>query len=489
MKKSILVATALSCALSGFALTPSYLFAEETAQTLSTEEVPPASSWRYSNGEPIDLSQDEDGISLQAQFELAWTKGPDGYYNSLGGIIPDATRKGIDVSSWQYPNHTSYAVNWAAVKASDVDFAILRCGYAGNQVKYDDPYWKQGADACTRLGIPFGAYLYSYANSVAGAVDEANHALRLLEGYDLSYPIYLDMEDASTLTDDDGNPLTPSDFAAIAKMFCSILESHGYEVGVYANLNWWRTYLTDPVFDSWDRWVAQYNYECTYSGAYGMWQSTSSGSVPGIEGNVDIDFEIGGLPDDVNAGDWYYDAYKYVSSEGIMTCYTGTNLFGSHDNVTRGQVATILWRLAGEPAADQGTVTEFDDNQNQNAYYYEAVRWAQSKGIVNGYENEDGTYTNFGPNDYVTREDLAVMIANYARIVERIDVTSDCIALNSIIGSDEVRENARTQLGWAVDSGLISGVVTAHGCDLRPKDQASRAVMATIMMRFMQNIL
>ena len=116
------------------------------------------------------------------------------------------------------------------------------------------------------------------------ATSEAQHVLRLISGHKLSYPVYFDMEDNSTLG---------SDFAAIAQTFCSTVQNAGYAVGVYANLNWWNKYLTDIKFEQWHRWVAQYNIQCDYPGTYAMWQYSSKELVDGIDGSVDMNYLIG----------------------------------------------------------------------------------------------------------------------------------------------------------------------------------------------------
>ena len=95
----------------------------------------------------------------------AWQKNDKGFYfNDAGEVIPGAVLKGIDVSKYQGE------VDWEKAKAAGIDFAILRCGF-GNEwngegnYNQDDPQWRRNADECTRLGIPFGCYLYSYATS------------------------------------------------------------------------------------------------------------------------------------------------------------------------------------------------------------------------------------------------------------------------------------------------------------------------------------
>lgn len=198
--------------------------------------------------------------------------------------VSNPTMKGIDVSRHQG------VINWDEVYGN-IDYAIIRCGFGNDETSQDDTQWYNNANACTRLGIPFGVYIYSYATDTAMAESEANHVLRLLNGYNLSFPIYLDMEDNVQAV------LSPGELGNIASTFCNIIQNAGYEVGIYANRNWWENYLTDSVFNnsSWHKWVAQYNSSCTYTGSYTMWQYTSSGNVSGINGRVDMNYWYGNL--------------------------------------------------------------------------------------------------------------------------------------------------------------------------------------------------
>lgn len=197
--------------------------------------------------------------------------------------------KGIDVS------YANGVVDWDTVK-NHIDFAILRCGYGQDKTSQDDSQFQRNASECERLGIPFGVYLYSYADSVEKAASEAQHVLRLIKGHKLSYPVYYDLEDRVTAA------CSKETIAAIAKAFCDAIEAAGYWVGIYANLSWWNNKLTDKVFDKWVRWVAQYNSTCDYKGTYGMWQYTSSGSVPGINGRVDMDYCYDNYPEKILGG-------------------------------------------------------------------------------------------------------------------------------------------------------------------------------------------
>ena len=237
-------------------------------------------SWRYTEG--VWTPPIENGISLFSGD--AWSFVDGHYVNNRGQVIEGAIAKGIDVSE-----HNG-VIDWEKVKNSDVKFAIIRCGYGQNYTSQDDLYWERNVKECVRLGIPFGVYLYSYAMTPEAAKSEAEHVLRLISGYKLSYPVFYDLEN-------EGGSYNQASLGAealgdIAETFCNIISGAGYNVGIYANTNWFTNYLTDSRFSRWDKWVAQYNYECTYSGNYSMWQSTSTGSVPGISGNVDLNFDF-----------------------------------------------------------------------------------------------------------------------------------------------------------------------------------------------------
>ncbi len=186
------------------------------------------------------------------------------------------TAHGIDVS------HHQGVIDWDRV-AKHIDFAILRCGYGSDLTSQDDRQWKANVEACTRLKIPFGVYIYSHATNEEEARSEAHHVLRLLKGYKPSMPVYLDLED-----EDISENCTPTQILANATVFCDMIRAAGYTPGIYANTYWWSTYLSSPQYDKWDRWVARYNSTLDFNRPYSMWQYTSEGSVPGIQGNVDM---------------------------------------------------------------------------------------------------------------------------------------------------------------------------------------------------------
>lgn len=179
-------------------------------------------------------------------------------------------RKLIDVSEF---NGT---IDWEAVKDTDVEGVIIRCGYGNDLVSQDDTQWKYNADECTRLGIPFGAYLYSYARTDAQSRSEAAHVLRLIRGYRLSYPVYLDLE----------QPGTESHAVAGAKIFGDLIENAGYFAGVYANEYWFTTVIGNAL-NRYTKWCAKYS-DIRPSVECDIWQYSNMGRVNGINGNVDL---------------------------------------------------------------------------------------------------------------------------------------------------------------------------------------------------------
>ena len=180
----------------------------------------------------------------------------------------------IDVSTHQG------VIDWKEVK-NHIDGAIIRCGYGRDIISQDDKRYIENVEDCIKYNISFGVYLYSYAKDLDGAISEAKHVLRLLEPYKdkISYPVYYDLEEAGT----------EKGAVERALAFGKIIEAEGYWCGIYANQYWWRTYLKNGL-DRYTKWVAKYSDKkpSGISGTYDIWQYSSKGSVPGIEGNVDM---------------------------------------------------------------------------------------------------------------------------------------------------------------------------------------------------------
>lgn len=274
MKKSISILIAVTILLVSVLSVKAAVLSSEEQLTSDA----PLNSWRYTNGVP-DNAQPSALQSVGANA-AAWSKTDKGYVNSAGKIIEGAKMKGIDVSQW------NGKIDWAKVKKTDVDYAIIRVGYGNDYKSQDDTQFLNNVKGCIANKIPFGVYIYSYATSDTMAKSEAEHTLRLIKGYTLNFPVYYDLED------DSQTKLGSKKLGSMAKVFCDTITKAGYQVGIYANLNWWTNYLTDPVFNtaSWYKWVAQYNSVCNYKQKYTMWQCCSDGRVNGISGLTDLNF-------------------------------------------------------------------------------------------------------------------------------------------------------------------------------------------------------
>ena len=196
--------------------------------------------------------------------------------------------KGIDVSYCQNE------VDWDTAKASGlVDFAILRAGY-GRETSQVDTQFERNYAACKRLGIPCGAYWFSYAMSADEAKREAQVFLQTIKGKSFEYPVYMDLELAKQFA------LGKAACSAIVDAFLSVLEQSGYYAGLYCSTYYLDNYLSDSIKSRYTVWCAQYASKCTYQNPYGVWQYNVAGneeydiigqkSIPGIVGECDMDY-------------------------------------------------------------------------------------------------------------------------------------------------------------------------------------------------------
>ncbi|AEB07228.1 glycoside hydrolase family 25 [Coriobacterium glomerans PW2] len=283
-------------------------------------------SFRYVDGR---LIQRDNGSSYSASKLNTWRKENGVYISTDGTRVENAKAFGLDVSQWQG------TIDWRKVASSGlVDYAIIRCGIGSDVLNQDDQQFLNNVRGCQQNSIPFGVYIYSYAFNTSMAQSEAQHVLRLLKAAGLSssasveYPIYLDLENDAKkgrpAGEDNGQVVYISNatLEKISDTFCSSIEKAGFSAGVYANLNWWNNYLTGSIYNRWSKWVAQYNTACTYHSQHDMWQCMSDGSITGINGAVDIDFDFIGLnpatPPDKNH-QTMYRLYNPNSSEHFYT--------------------------------------------------------------------------------------------------------------------------------------------------------------------------
>lgn len=216
--------------------------------------------------------------------------GPEDFQVEENGYITCLTgeaRQGIDVSEWQGD------IDWQQVKDAGIEFAIIRLGYRRSETGElsTDEKALANLQGAAEAGIPTGAYFFSQAVSTKEALEEAEYALSLLEGYTLTYPLIYDWEylgeDART-ADVDARTLTDC-----IKTFCGRVEAEGYESMIYFNPHFhenevlYLEELTDYHF-----WLAMYDTQMDYPYQIDMWQYSCTGSVPGITGDVDLNLYL-----------------------------------------------------------------------------------------------------------------------------------------------------------------------------------------------------
>ena len=176
---------------------------------------------------------------------------------------------------------------------------------------------------------------------------------------------------------------------------------------------------------------------------------------------------------DVSANDWFASAVDYVTGKGMMNG-TADNTFSPKANTTRGMVVTVLYRLENQPSTSAASFTDVASG----AYYANAVAWANANGIVSGYGSG-----KFGPNDKVTREQLAAILYRYAQY-KKYDV-SGAKSLDGYTDAQSVSSYAVPALQWANAAGVVTG---KSGSKLDPKGNATRAEVAAMLMRFCENV-
>ena len=273
--------------------------------------------------------------------------------------------KGVDISGPIAP------CTAADLKAAGVGFVICKTGFGSDYPGQQDSGFAANIKLLDAAGIPWGAYHFSYATTRNGGIQEAKHMLRLLGGRKPLYGVWFDMEANSTLG---------GDLPGAAEGFCETMEAAGLYVGVYASTSWWQNYLTSPVFDKYDKWVAQYYKECQYDGPYGMWQYTNS-------------WVIGGRNFD---GNWAYKDYpsiiKAMNGEKEPEKEEPELTEAEVKKLARQEIEAYFAELAKKPVSN---------------WAKDAVDFVTAECLMNG--DADGS---FRPQSFITRQEVAAVLKN-----------------------------------------------------------------------------
>ncbi len=298
-------------------------------------------------------------------------KGKYYYFNeNKGGILRNNKRKmgvrlsqlsdnvltiGIDMSQWQGN------VNWNKIKASGVDFVMLRLGYGkgryGSSSCTVDSKFQSYVQGAQSVGIPIGIYFYSYATTPKQAQAEAEFTISNIQGIDIEFPVAYDIEDAAILKKTDKATRTE-----MARTFMETIKAAGYTPMFYCNQNWYNNYLDSQKLSDYEFWYARYTYvepdRSVYN--YGMWQATSTQKMSGItENTVDLNF-------------LYKDYFDLVKARSSAMKYGWHEEGGKKYYYYRGKKLKDGWfEIAGERyyLREGATVTGWKTISEQKYYF------------------------------------------------------------------------------------------------------------------------
>lgn len=240
-----------------------------------------------------------------------------------------------------------------------------------------------------------------------------------------------------------------------------------YSIIVKANVSYGWTFTPDDIknYDIAEGTIRLYTKKSDTSGP-----STTKPEKASVEAGMN-DIESWDNPfTDVDEGDWFYEAVKFVNINGLMDDM-GNSKFEPHTTLSRAMLVTVLWRLEGKPTMQSNNT--FTDLSQE--WYVEAVIWANENGIVLGYG--DGI---FGPNDELTREQMVTMLYRYSQY--KGQNVSARVDLGGYTDADNISSWALSAMEWANAEGLITGRTSAS---LASKGTATRSELATIIMRYL----
>lgn len=259
--------------------------------------------------------------------------------------------KGIDVSKYQT------SVDFKKVKAAGFDFVIIRAGY-GKALSQKDPLFETHYKNAKAAGLHVGAYWYSYAKTAAEARQEAFVCVQAIQGKQFEYPIFFDLEESATLK------LGKTVCSEIVSAFCGAIEEAGCYAGLYISRSPLQTHITDDVAKRYTLWVAEYGSKCNYSGSYGMWQRSSTGTVSGVSGNVDLDECYVDYPTAIKAGGYNgftkTAAAVSASAPATTTASSSTVSYAKGAKITLTNATLYASATASTGAKKSGTYYIYD---------------------------------------------------------------------------------------------------------------------------------
>ena len=191
-------------------------------------------------------------------------------------------------------NYKNGEIDWTQVAENGVDFAMIRLGYRGYGTGriVTDTYFETNLKGALENDIEVGVYFFSQAINEEEAMEEAQYCMDLLQDYDITYPIVFDWEPYDSSLNPRTDGLSDEMLTKCAVAFCQAVEDGGYESMVYSNLTYFYLHYDLTQLVDFPLWLAQYNETPTFYYHFSMWQYSSTGTVPGIEGNVDLNIQL-----------------------------------------------------------------------------------------------------------------------------------------------------------------------------------------------------
>lgn len=473
----------------------------EGADLLGTPDAPPdpldvTGGERFAQMSVGEARQEiaESGVQLlgmESNYGSYWGsyQGQSAFFMSNGSMFACQAIAVVDVSE-----HNG-TIDWEAAKAYGVQGAIIRIGFGYDRLDYTV---ERNVRECERLGIPYGIYLYSYAETPEDGRAEGRNLVSWLrqlgiEPGDLDLPVYYDLEE--WVWTGHQPPTDPAVYEQMVRAWMEEVQGAGYtNAGVYS----YRSYLYGPLNSSYihqhTSWAAEYGPTLGFTDFgdnFRGWQYTSEGRVAGFAGNVDLNAfgnatwvnqggsggdaavppTSDGIFPDVSSDLWCADAVEWAYETGLMGGYDNGN-FGPAKTLKRGELAQMLYNRAGKPSVDGSGVVELFSDCGSDDFYASAVVWCQENGYMRGYG--DG---KFGPTAVMTREQLATVLW---RMNGSPKVSQD---LSSYPDASSISEGMEDAMKWAVKTGAIKGTEKDGVLTLNPRGRLDRAQAATIFMR------
>ncbi|MCD8052402.1 MAG: Ig-like domain-containing protein [Clostridiales bacterium] len=289
---------------------------------------------------------------------------------------------GIDVSKWQG------TINWSKVAAAGIDFVFIRCGYTSSSsfTLNEDPQFATNIKNAQKYGVQVGVYYFSQAKSTSEAKKEAAYVLKLLSGYNLDLPVAFDAENAGGRFS--FSSFTKTQCTNFALAFCAAIEAGGYDACVYNSVSTFsgsgaKYNPTTILNNGYKLWVARYNStasDSSYSvSGYTYWQYSSTGSVSGISGNVDLDY-------------WYSDDLEPCVEVDDDTAITSLSLSKTSATLNPGKTLSLTATVSPSGTSDPVCWSSSDSS----------VAYVDDSGAVTAVQSGTATITAASSSGDVT---------------------------------------------------------------------------------------